>query len=278
MSTAPHSPYHENPALETTNELLADDTQVTYEDLERISTELWGSPCYGETAVEGFQLARRRCVKEKDYAESDASSVYCSVAGFSGIIGNVPATPVEEQLLEAKIQQLWQAARPFAPKIKKSEAEAARGCLSWVLRPDDITTGSLARYLVHNRYNEHGLQGALGKMFDVMNVAAGLKTPETLTPYAIQEYIEYKNLRAAINRSDLSHHGKSEIVSKLRYGVAHQLETGQPYPLGEIIVEGFVTLKSGAHVPYGKVALSSLAGLAGSFRNEAIKEFLNQFR
>ncbi len=286
--------------------------EVTPDDLNDVSAELWGSEVYGENATRFLDEERRdfnkryfiytQRAKDEGYitAWSDLVCHYRSNEDdYSSSLGTYSERlrsyySREQEQLEELVTKRWPLTPfPFeTPKVTPSKEprwkREAEKYGWWDLEAGPVSRLRLAHYARITGIAKHALRGAVGKTHDVINVAAGLTAKEEVAAKHEEtglEFIDYDEFRAMLKGSGLTRYAQNEIRNPLEWTLSDHIRTGgtRPWAAGEILVEGaggWVT-RGGNRAPHfekiAKVTLAHLLDSERKTRNVAPRQFLAQF-
>jgi hypothetical protein len=134
-------------------------------------------------------------------------------------------------------------------------------------RAGSVTYSRLADFSRHRGYDGHELHGTLGKTFDVLAVASGLKKVQEVGASHVEEkFITYTELKRYLQDHALSRHYRRRIYSEFTLAITEAVWRARPRPYGELVFEGSMSLAGPEGYKFERIALSSLLSLAAKFR------------
>lgn len=238
--------------------------QITDEQLLEVSGNLWDSTDYGAAAVSLLELERRHA-RTSVWAIDDFPLPWQSEAEKRRPL----AAPRSEQEMAEIVLDMWdQAHYPFEPSVRYLERTGVdnfypgmSGC-----SPGFLTRLRLADFSRSRNYDKHELHGTLGKTFDVLTVAAGIKKASEVGSSHIEtEFITAKDLRAHLRNIELPPSYRKEINYVLADAISDEIHRAVAPEYGEVIFEGYL---SGSGHKFEKVAVASLVAMAKNFPKE----------
>jgi hypothetical protein len=141
--------------------------------------------------------------------------------------------------------------------------------------PDEpIRRSQLEEFVTLRKYPDHMLRGTLGKMADVLLLAAELTTAPRTPRDDLGKLVTYDALQDAIFKVDSEEKGYyHEVNNAIKQLTAFQVSRGRAkfvddkYSEGEMIFDGIVTFSSPSRNParFERITTGSLKYLAGAF-------------
>jgi hypothetical protein len=262
--------------------------RINDEQFLATSTELWGSADYGVTAASYFH--RKKYADGYLWSNGEVNMNIPEDLRDKAIDG-VPVIPLwidgernktkgmydlSDEALRKRARLLWDHRHePFEPAIT-IEDSSARWPRTAHIFAGDMTRERLADYVRANGYDKHYLHGTIGKMFDTINVTAGIVAKEAIGDRDIDsEFIERQELEQMMDTAGLNTRQKNNILQRLDRAIRGQMETGRSYEHGEIVIEGRYDIWD-----FDRIATRSLTAIARSYtsrRETPTLRFLRQF-
>jgi hypothetical protein len=233
--------------------------EVTDQQLLEVSQDLWGSEVYGATVVSMLQSGRH-FVDSAVWSVDDFTSD--PVARTVDYHGHVPRS--EEDMRGLALDK-WDAAHyPYEPAAHNYNEAGGQYPAYLNITPGMVTRLRLADFGRNRGYDSHELHGTLGKAFDVVAVASGIKKAmEVGTAHVETEFITAKELRAHLRAFGLPPYYRNEINTELTFAIMDAVHYSKARKYGEVIFEGHVVTEPGHK--FEQVAVASLVSMADMF-------------
>jgi hypothetical protein len=301
-------------ASDLKRDAIPDYMEITPDDLRDISTEVWDTDVYGETAA-GFLEEQKRWLSKHYYlytylpGTGDDVTVNSELRQFArgqgdhgSALGTYPERLRRNDLLEAQaeriegmIGQLWpRTPYPFeAPSVRKSseprwETDGDK-TEWWDLEAGPVSRMRLAHYARTSGIAWHSLHGSIGKAHDVINIASGLTPQERVAAKPADqelEFVDYTEFRAMLKGSGMARNSQDEVRKAIEWSLEEHIRTGSNKPWlknPEVITDGKVewVTRGGHRVPHperiARVSLAHLLDDGPHSRSVAPRQFLAQF-
>lgn len=216
--------------------------RIATESLLEISNDLWGSAVYGQTAISVLDVWR---VDQSTWAE------------HTFLFGDRAYT--QQEMAELALDKWDDTRLPYEPVLVHNGpgfVYARAGALSRL---------RLADFSRRQGYDAHNFHGTLGKTFDVLAVASGVKKAKDVGAAHVEtEFITSKQLHAHLRAVELSRYYRDEINSELRSSIGTAVWHSRTPKFGEVIFEGSIGKPGTMNDTFEQVAISSLVALAHS--------------
>jgi len=278
--------------------------QISSEDLTTISKDVWGVEMYGETATNFLDEMRLQFYEPHFRIRTSLSDTSNEVIAYERLaIGPGRHTyhledrsmfPFQTAKIEELLAEIWPSTSypfgvPTVTAYNQPQRDGSHLTQDWFVEPGGVNRVRLAHYSRCAGLDQHNSQGSIGKALDVINIASGLVSKETIAdkPDPNLAFIDYAELRAQLKTAHLTRDAKAEIINVIITSLDQQI-TGNRYafaPAKPVIVEGKGGWTSRSHrrfPVFEKIACLSLAQLFdGEYftaeRHIAPREYLKQF-
>jgi len=266
-----------------------------------ISREMWGVDSYGITAVNFLNRVRDTFHDRRyDILVSPPDSI-----GFAKLAWQLsearndsvrvtvlyPDRPDLQKNAIIRIAQdtLWpKSGWPFEcidVELRRPHRDfAPLAHQSWTIKGGAFTDERLAKFAHARGIDKHTSAGAIGKVFDVMNIAAGLVDAETIhnKPQPDTHFVDYAKLRTALNTSGLTNNVKAQIMQAIQANLQQQVVRNRekPTPRRNISVEGkggWAQINAHHILSFEKIAPVDLINLFGQHPTRESHQQANEF-
>jgi len=242
--------------------------EVTREELEAVSSDLWGSPIYGSFASAYMGSLRRSAGQVIFYASDGTARLQLrrerqfNLPDTHDLPADLQTKQAIDEYLEAEV--FGQSALPFTLRTGNLIANAGNdlGRPYRVLTPHMMTNHGLARFLRHNKLDAHTLHGTLGKGLDVLLEAAGIDRPSGVDREAAGPFVAQPEFRAIAEAAGLNAPKTYGILGGLRSNLEGQMKVGNPGTLSEVVIEGPATVRAASGIKWNRMTVASIQGSA----------------
>lgn len=156
----------------------------------------------------------------------------------------------------------------------------------WSIMAGGLVKHRLANFLTEKGFDQHQLRGTMGRVYDTLAITSGVleepRTPELEAAGDPLEFISLARLRQEMDDANLSRYARNFIRDSIHSNVRAQMATGQPVPVGETVLGGYVDFRGEASFTAraDSIAVQSLAPLAVTIPGEKAQpaqDFLARF-
>lgn len=268
------------PMVELGGEIL-----ITPSYLRLLSDEICGTTQPGDVAVAMLDALATR-IKRSASVQQKGKLLYVVVPTL-GLYGGERGTPIgatgmpEEEIDITAQQLLSQSGSPFPFVVTRPEAKSDVVREITPLIPNALT---LYGYVRAQELHRHRLHGAVGRVLNVLNVAAGLPSlGEQASRVLPGDRITPHDLAVILKRSGFTAAQTKLLSDKISATLEYQLLNGKPADHGEVIVDEVTCTKPTLAQPsfitgWNGLLVRTVPRLVGSYQGVSnVVEFLEQF-
>jgi len=261
------------------------ETELTIEEIIKTSETLFGDERYGRIAEKYLEWMRHAAygrvlnISSQHYFDFDYSRFWHYYPTFEERI-DVESYAGGREIRRAVLPVLDTMSFPFAhslkfyPSFRHEARHPSRGDGFLVARavPETLTKERLANFLqTPNKKSkvapaDHTLRGDVGRMYDTLIVASGLRDSVNSSKTEPGDTISYEEFKAFAAREGVTKGMLKTLNDKLHQGLAACLHDAAPPTWGEIVVAGGIDFYRGPEpgfrsIEFDEIAVSTLAAV-----------------